>query len=202
MENFNNHMSGGEVSIPGESFDKKRGRYTDPNVEPTGVSTDGGAAPHHWTTSNPISRWDLKKEEQLITSNKALTFDDFLKSVDESLEAEHTGDCFTSSWDYMSNNGYRNPELRLVHGYVSGQGQLHGYRFAHGWCEDDTMVYDNANGKAHRIPKPVYYAIGNIDPEECKYYDYKEANEIGYAEGHAGPWEIENTHYPEKWNNK
>jgi hypothetical protein len=124
-------------------------------------------------------------------------------TINEDLSNEHGGgNCFDCSYDYIMNNGFKRPDLRLVHGFVSGQGALSGYRFAHGWCEEGEEVYDNSNGKMRTIPKILYYGIGNINPEECKYYDYDQAMDISVEHGHKGPWEIENTHYHESWNRK
>lgn len=124
-------------------------------------------------------------------------------NLNEDLQSDHGGgDCFDSSWNYINKNGFKNRGLRLVHGIVSGQGPLSGYRFAHGWCEDSENVYDNARGKERTIPKILYYAIGNIDTKECFYYDYPQTMKMGEEYGDKGPWEMENTHYPESWNKK
>ncbi len=123
--------------------------------------------------------------------------------INEGFREEHGGgNCFDSSYVYMSKNGFRDESLRLVHGFVSGQGALIGYRFAHAWCEDEENVYDNANGKTRTIPKILYYGIGNIDSKECKYYNYRQTINMGLKNEYTGPWEIENTHYPEPWNRK
>lgn len=110
------------------------------------------------------------------------------------------GNCFDSSYDFMMKHGISNKNLKLVHGFVSGQGDMMGYKFAHGWCEDEDTVFDNANNATHRVPKFLYYGIGNIKENECKYYTHKETVNQSLKHRHKGPWEIENTHYKEKWN--
>lgn len=83
----------------------------------------------------------------------------------ESKNLPKGGDCFDSSYDFIMSNGHQIKNLKLVHGMVSGQGKLYGYKFAHSWCEDDDYVYDNANGKNHKIPKIIYYSIGKHQPK-------------------------------------
>ena len=214
MKGYDNNMEPGKVTVPASSFDKKSGHWVDPNTQPTMIDTDAGAVPNQWTNSVPITKWDLRKESSVGQSHRAPNFEDYLKLNDEAQPVEEPiepevdeeksdmpdgGNCFDSAYDFISRNGYRKPELRLVHGFVSGQGSLKGYRFTHGWCEDGHTVYDNANGKERSISKILYYALGNIRPEECKYYDYEQAMETSLEHGHKGPWEIENTHFPEDW---
>lgn len=112
------------------------------------------------------------------------------------------GDCFDSAYDFILKNGKSNPNLKLVHGFVSGQGKLSGYRFTHGWCEDDDYVYDNSNNRIVKLDKFLYYSIGNIYPEQCKYYTYKEVLEKSAEHEYKGPWDVENKVYKEKYNPK
>lgn len=130
----------------------------------------------------------------------------FSKILEEMLnEMGHqpdNGDCFDSAFDFMLNKGNKIEGLKLVHGFVSGKGELNGYRFTHGWCEDDEMVYDNANGKKGALPKMIYYGIGNIHPDDCKYYSFDETIDMGQNSNHKGPWEIKNKVYKEKFNSK
>jgi hypothetical protein len=114
------------------------------------------------------------------------------------------GDCFDSSFDFMLKNMYSDeyPNLKLVHSVVSGHGELSGYRFTHAWCEDDEWVYDNANNKTAKIPKFLYYSIGNVNPNQGKYYDKNEVNKMIEIYKTKGPWEIENKFYKQKFNPK
>jgi hypothetical protein len=114
------------------------------------------------------------------------------------------GDCFDAAFDLMFNNAFTNKieNIKLVHGIVSGHGKLSGYRFTHAWCEDEENIYDYSNGRTSKFPKMLYYGIGNIYPEQCKYYDEKQFREMVNEHGNKGPWEIENKVYKEKFNRK
>jgi hypothetical protein len=108
------------------------------------------------------------------------------------------GDCFDAAFDFVVEN--RNIDnLKLVHGFVSGQGKLNGYRYTHAWAEDDENVYDYSNGQTHRIMKLLYYGIGNIIPEQGKYYSPDQLMEMAEKYMTKGPWEVENKVYKEKW---
>lgn len=112
-----------------------------------------------------------------------------------------TGDCFDASFDFMVDNmmTHRYQNLKLVHGFVSGQGKVSGYRYAHGWCEDDDYVYDYSNNRELKIPKFLYYSIGNIVPEQNKYYNESEVRKMATKLKHKGPWEIDNSYHEEKY---
>lgn len=112
------------------------------------------------------------------------------------------GDCFDAAFDFMYENTISNeiPNLKLVHGFVSGQGKLNGYRFTHAWCEDEDNVYDYSNGKTVKILKMLYYGIGNINEYQGKYYDKDEFRKMVITHGNKGPWEVENKVYKEKFN--
>jgi hypothetical protein len=109
------------------------------------------------------------------------------------------GDCFSSAYDFMMSEGLKNKDLKLVHGMVAGQGKLFGYRFSHAWCEDNDYVYDNANGQKGKIIKMLYYGIGDINPNDCKYYTYDNILRHSSEHLHKGPWEMENKHEKQKW---
>lgn len=112
------------------------------------------------------------------------------------------GDCFDSAFDYMVEHGSTNKTLKLVHSIVSGQGKLSGKRYTHAWCEDDNNVIDTSNGNNFGVIKMLYYAIGNVNPNQGKYYDYNETLRMSTKYGTKGPWEIENKVYNEKFNSK
>ena len=114
------------------------------------------------------------------------------------------GDCFDAAFNLMQNNRFTNkiPNLKLVHGFVSGRGELNGYRFTHAWCEDEESVYDYANGRTTQTPKMLYYAIGNINPSQGKYYTNDELHQMIQIHKNKGPWEVENRVYKEKFNPK
>jgi hypothetical protein len=132
----------------------------------------------------------------------------FIKLVEEVViemakkELPDGGDCFDAAFDFMQKNVISGeiPNLKLVHGFVSGQGELNGYRFTHAWCEDDDNVYDYSNGKTFKILKMLYYGIGNINEYQGKYYDKAEFGKMIATYGNKGPWEVENKVYKEKFN--
>lgn len=106
---------------------------------------------------------------------------------------ESLGDCYQAGANLISGLGKPvgiSDDAKLVHGMVAGQGQLDGVRFGHCWVEDGDTVYDHSNGRKLDIPKPVYYAIGQIDPKECYYYTKQEAVKFMVDTGHYGPWEM------------
>ena len=100
---------------------------------------------------------------------------------------EAMGDCYQAAgrliMDHMSKG-------KLVHGMVNGQGSLDGIRFGHAWVEVGSKVLDHSNGKKKSISKKLYYAMGKINPSQCKYYKYKDAAKFMVDKGHWGPWEM------------
>ncbi len=69
-------------------------------------------------------------------------------------------------------------EHKLVHGMVNGQGALEGMRYGHCWVESRNTILDHSNGRKLELPIDVYYAIGRINPKECKYYTPEEAAKL------------------------
>jgi len=100
---------------------------------------------------------------------------------------EGMGDCYQAAGRLIM--GYIG-KGRLVHGMVNGQGSLKGIRFGHAWVEVGSNVLDHSNGKKKSMSKNVYYALGKINPGECKYYEYKDAAKFMVDKGHWGPWEM------------
>ncbi len=100
---------------------------------------------------------------------------------------EGTGDCYQAAGNLIIE--YRD-KGKLVHGMVNGQGKLDGIRFGHAWVEVGNKCLDYANGKKLSINKKAYYALGKVNPKECKYYTYMEAAKFMLKKGHYGPWEM------------
>lgn len=101
------------------------------------------------------------------------------------------GDCYQANGKYFMDNAYRNPNLRLVHGEVMGQGELQGISYGHCWCEEGGEVLDFSNGRNIRIDKRIYYALGGIDRlDNCFIYDHLEFSEKISEYGHWGPWDL------------
>lgn len=110
------------------------------------------------------------------------------------------GNCFDAAYDYMMSNAGTNPNLKIVHGMVQGQGPLHGWEFTHAWNEDGNQVIDTSNGKELMIDKSFYYLLGNINENECHYYDFNQTLEKANDHLNKGPWDIENDYRPCPWN--
>jgi hypothetical protein len=107
------------------------------------------------------------------------------------------GDCYEAACGYMLDHR-DDADLRLVHGEVSGQGPLQGITFGHAWVEDGDWVIDQSNGRDIRMPRSMYYAIGNIDAHNNIHrYTFAEMRErcLGKVDcknsGTYGPWELE-----------
>ena len=96
------------------------------------------------------------------------------------------GDCYVAAGRYIMDN--HNPKLVLVHGIVTGQGDIAGIQFGHAWVEDGDMVIDTSNGRDIQLPKQLYYALGNI--ETTKRYTMEKAMEKMLKIGHYGPWDL------------
>ena len=99
------------------------------------------------------------------------------------------GDCYQAGGRLIM-NFFGDKNHKLVHGMVNGQGSLEGMRYGHCWVESKDTVIDHSNGKKLEVPTQVYYALGRIDPRECKYYTPEEAVKWMSEEEHWGPWEM------------
>jgi len=83
--------------------------------------------------------------------------------------------------------------LVVVHAEVMGQGQIEGVQYGHGFVVDkstDTVI-DTSNGRDLRLPRIIYYAIGQInDIDNIHEYMYEEVTEKMLETGHYGPWDL------------
>ena len=102
---------------------------------------------------------------------------------------EGLGDCYQAGGRLIM-NFFGDKEHKLVHGMVNGQGMLEGKRYGHCWVESRDTVLDHSNGRKLEIPKQIYYALGRVNPKECKYYTPEEAAKFMVDKGHWGPWEM------------
>ena len=73
------------------------------------------------------------------------------------------GDCYVVSGKYMFDNMFSNKNLKLAHGMVTGQGKISGIKYDHAWVEDGDTVIDKSCNRDLRLPKALYYALGNIE---------------------------------------
>jgi hypothetical protein len=99
------------------------------------------------------------------------------------------GDCYPAGGNLIIESS-PDKNYKLVHGMVNGQGALEGRRYGHCWVELAGKVLDHSNGRKLEMPKPAYYAIGRINPKECKYYTRHEALKFILDTGQWGPWEM------------
>lgn len=98
------------------------------------------------------------------------------------------GDCYEVSGRYVMDRhfmGLSNPVL--VHGTVTGQGKIHGIEYDHAWVEEGDEALDMSCGRNIRMPKVVYYALGQI--KDTKTYTYEQMREMVNKYKHWGPWE-------------
>lgn len=102
------------------------------------------------------------------------------------------GDCFVVAGRYILDFKFMKEggQYTLVHGVVTGQGAIRGIRFLHAWIENGDMVIDKSNGRDLNVPKALYYALGNINPEETVRYTMREAKLKMIETGIFGPWDI------------
>ena len=169
---------------------------TDPKL-PNGV--------RHYFEQLPADSPTLKKlRSKLYTYIKL-----FNSRVTESVlkEGVQLGDCYEAAAKYMMdecNFGADDCDLALVHGEVSGQGPLEGVRYGHAWVEDGDTVIDKSNGKDLRMPKAIYYALGQINREtfgadgydpvggqNVHRYTWPEMRKKLLDYEHWGPWDLE-----------
>jgi hypothetical protein len=103
-------------------------------------------------------------------------------------EENKNGDCYCVAANYVVDNailrGQQN--LTLVHGEVIGQGAIAGIQYGHAWVEDGDTVIDISSGRDIRIPKFLYYAVGNI--EKTIRYTPEETRKMLLKYEHYGPW--------------
>jgi hypothetical protein len=97
------------------------------------------------------------------------------------------GTCFPDAAQFVSDNA----GWTLVHGIVSGQGDLEGIRYTHAWVEKDGMAYDVPLGIGMNLD--LYYGLGKINPEECVRYSRAQMVEKLLEHEHWGPWDIKET---------
>jgi hypothetical protein len=105
---------------------------------------------------------------------------------------EGEGDCFRVALHVAEELARTEPVVYVVHGEVTGQGPVAGVRFAHAWVETEAAAIDRSNGMddSPPIPKPLYYAVGQI--EDPTRYTLTEARLQAVRSGHYGPWEVSN----------
>ena len=109
------------------------------------------------------------------------------------------GDCYVVSGRIALNNRLPNVKTRefvgepyVIHAQVTGQGAIAGLKYGHAWVEDDEYVYDYSNGRELKIPKEVYYRLGQVIEQQPIYFKYTfgEAKRKMAETGHFGSWDL------------
>jgi len=96
------------------------------------------------------------------------------------------GDCYSIAANFVLDNEKNSPVL--VHGEVRGQGAIEGIRYGHAWVEQGDTVIDNSTGRKLKVPKVVYYALGDIS--KTYKYSVKETRQQLLKYEHYGPWDL------------
>ena len=102
------------------------------------------------------------------------------------------GDCFEAAGRVMIQLPDE-MEMKCVHAFVYGEGNLKGRRFEHAFNKLGDVVFDNSNGKTVTMRKEAYFKQAGIDPKEKgAYVEYDKektmVNMLKYK--HWGPWDL------------
>lgn len=101
------------------------------------------------------------------------------------------GDCYHANGRYFMDNYNSDSNAILVHGEVSGQGNLKDITFGHCWIEDGDICIDKSNGRNITLPKMIYRSIGNVDwINNYHEYSYSEFLHKITSTKHWGPWDL------------
>lgn len=103
------------------------------------------------------------------------------------VESTTHGNCYRASYNLLQECG---DGYVLVHGYPRNTSAEHGgVKMGHAWIEDAAgkWVLDH-NMPDHPVPAKLYYAVGNINPHECKRFTVRQASHQALRHGHYGPW--------------
>ena len=107
------------------------------------------------------------------------------------IAATSGGDCYEANGRQFMSMAPGNPQLKLVHGEVTGQGPLQGVNYGHAWVEDGSTVLDFSNGRTLRLPKVVFYALGNIERNDNFHvYGWKNFQSRILQNENWGPWDL------------
>ena len=120
--------------------------------------------------------------------NYFIDFDDNLFEMEIPKE-NAGGDCYQQAYKYFQSNHYKDKNLKLVHGLVTGQGALEGVVYNHAWCENKNKVIDMTLPSKFQKSLSVkeYFKIGKI--KTTFKYDFNEHLEKVLEFETYGPWE-------------
>jgi hypothetical protein len=103
------------------------------------------------------------------------------------------GDCYEAAGKYMMDQCLLTREdchLKLVHAEVTGQGPISGLKYGHAFVLDGDMVIDKSNGRDIKMPKVIYYSVGNIG-SNVHEYTFEEFRKNILEHETWGPWDLE-----------
>lgn len=78
--------------------------------------------------------------------------------------------------------------LLLVQGEPINRGAVFGKRYGHCWLELGDEVYD-LTIQSEPFPKVLYYAMGGLNEENVRRYNYDQVAKWCLDVKHYGPWE-------------
>jgi len=97
---------------------------------------------------------------------------------------ETTGNCYCTAANYILDEG--TPQMVLVHGRPTLQRSPF-CQYGHAWIEDGEICIDG--NTLDRIPKFLYYALGQIDEDLSLRYTKEQVRRFVLDFLHYGPWE-------------
>jgi len=160
----------------------------------------------YWDGKNPIgNNYVVFKSEQIkLADGSNTTFDPNnddirYKKGGKISKKNRGGDCYVVAGKIALNNRLPDgdkPEFigepYVVHAQVTGQGAIAGLKYGHAWVEDDEYVYDYSNRRNIKIPKELYYKLGQVIIQQPIYFKYTfgETRKKMAESGHFGNWEL------------
>ncbi len=110
-----------------------------------------------------------------------------------SQQTHQLGMCYPNAYRYlMDMDEIEARKAFLVHGTVlMNSGHMKGARDEHAWIEMGGTVIDPSINPENpkRVPKDVYYQVGQINEKELKKYTVSEMVAQCLVTRHYGPWD-------------
>jgi len=114
---------------------------------------------------------------------------------------EATGNCYEATGEFLMDKAFHGEHAgyTLVHGRPTLQVPPF-IEYGHAWIEfsvdiegggpfADSLVMCVDVDRGNTLPRPLFYALGNIDPDQCFRYTYPDLARWVTETGHWGPWE-------------
>lgn len=101
------------------------------------------------------------------------------------------GRCFDNVNEYFLANIKDHPELKIVHGLMTGQGHIEGYIHAHAWLQyslDNVLIAIDPSYKVY-YPWGFYMSIGRN--KGYTVYTAEDYYNMQVEYGTVGPWKLE-----------